>query len=149
MILKIFKALWFLSVLVVLANLLYVYAALPEDVVIRDEASGRTVANREFLFYIMTGFVVFVNVLVYFVGKLFGREQYNDFRSWFYGLIITINIFLVFSFSLIHVYNGLEKYNFSSVGYIMYASIVLMVMWAASWPLYILFRKLFVKELVL
>src|SRR4051812_2903329 len=47
MVLKIFKAVWFLSVLAVLANLLYVYAGLPEQVLIQDESTGRLLVNRE------------------------------------------------------------------------------------------------------
>jgi hypothetical protein len=149
MVLKIFKAAWFLSVMVVLVNLLFVYASLPQDVVIQDKETGRVIANREFLFYAVTIMLVLINVLVYFVGKLFSNQRYDDFRSWFHGLIITMNIFFVFAMNLIHTYNSSEKFDYSRIGFIIYGSVGLIVVWALSWPLYTLYRKLFAKELVL
>ena len=47
MTLKLFRAAWFLSVLVVLANLLYVYASLPGEVIVREP--DRLTLNRESL----------------------------------------------------------------------------------------------------
>jgi hypothetical protein len=146
MALKIFKAFWFLSVLVVLGNLLFVYASLPEQVVVQEEATGATLANREFLFYVMTGFLVFVNVLVYIIGIL--HKQDEDFRSWFHGLVITFNIFFVFAMSLIHTYNSGEVFDFQSIGFLIYGSIGLVVIWAVSWPLYRIFKKLFPKQAI-
>jgi hypothetical protein len=144
MVLKIFKALWFLSVLVVLANLLYVYASLPESVVIQEESTGAIIANREFLFYVLTALLLVVNVMVYIIGKMF--ESNEDFRSWFYGLIITMNIFFVFAMNLIQVYNSSENFDYSRIGFIIYGSVGLVVLWAVSWPVYVIYRKLFVKH---
>lgn len=146
MVLKIFKALWFLSVLVVLANLLYVYASLPEVVVVQEESTGKVLASREFLFYATTIILVIINVLVYILGQLFIREE--DFRSWFYGLIITINIFFVFAMKLVQVYNGNENFDFSRIGFLIYGSVGLVVLWAVSWPLYSIFRKISSKQTV-
>jgi hypothetical protein len=146
MALKIFKAFWFLSVLVVLMNLLYVYASLPEQVVVQEEATGAILANREFLFYVMTAFLVFVNVLVYIISLLHRPDE--NFRSWFHGLVITFNIFFVFAMSLIQTYNSGEVFDFESIGFLIYGSVGLVVMWAVSWPLYAIFRKLFPKQAI-
>jgi len=141
-----FKAVWFLSVLVVLVNLLYVYAALPPEVVIQEEVAGQTHASKELLFYLVTAALVVINVLVYFTRNLFERNE--DFRAWFHGLIITINIFFVFAMSFVQLYNSAERYDYSRLQAIIYGSVGLMVLWAVSWPLYSIFRKIFPKHAV-
>jgi hypothetical protein len=147
MILKLFKAMWFLSMLAVLVNLLYVYASLPEQIVVQDETDGRVLANREFFFYAITMILVLVNVLVYITSKLYAANE--DFRAWFHGLIITMNIFFILALNLIQVYNSSEKFDFSKIGFIIYGSVGLVVAWSVSWPVYTLFRKFFPKQAVL
>ncbi|MBT1705412.1 hypothetical protein [Chryseosolibacter indicus] len=145
MVLKIFKAAWFLSVLAVLANLLYVYAGLPQDVIIQDEASARVIIGKEFFFYVLTGLILFVNLLVYVIGKVYRDE---DFKSWFNGLIITINAFFIIGMSLVQVYNSNEAFNYQKIGFIIYATVALVVVWALGWPLYTLFRRFYPKQIV-
>jgi hypothetical protein len=147
MALKLFKAMWFLSAIAVFFNLLYVYAALPADVILQDEEEGKVLANREFLFYVLTALLLIINVLVYVIAKLFSSEQ--DFRSWFHGLIITINIFFILAMNLVQVYNSAEKFDFSRIGFIVYGSVALMVCWAVSWPLFLVYRKFFPKQAIL
>jgi hypothetical protein len=146
MILKIFKAVWFVSVLAVLVNLLFVYASLPEQVVVQEEVSGRTMANRELFFYAVTLVLAVINVMVYLFSPLYTSQE--GFRSWFYGLIITINIFFILALNVIQVYNSAERFDFSSVGFIIYGSLGLMLAWALVWPLYGVFRKIFPKQAV-
>lgn len=138
---------WFLSVIAVFVNLLYVYASLPEEVVVQDESSGRVLANREFFFYGITGVLLIVNVLVYLTSKLY--EAHEEFRAWFHGLIITMNIFFILAMNLIQVYNSAEKFDYASVGFIVYGSVALVILWAVSWPAYSIFRKIFPKQAVL
>lgn len=137
---------WFLSVLAVLANLLYVYAGLPQNVILQNEGDGVVQANRELLFYVLTAMLVVVNVLVYIIRKLFSSE--DDFRSWFYGLIITINIFFILAMNLVQVYNSSEKFDYSVVGFMVYGSVALMVTWAVSWPLIAVYKKLHAKPAI-
>jgi len=146
MILKIFKAVWFVSMLGVLADLLYVYAGLPENVIIQEEPAGQTFAGKESFFYGMMALLVITNVLVYVIGKFYSSDE--DFRSWFHGLIITINIFFVMAMSLVLTYNSGERFDFSRILNIIYGSIGLVVLWAVSWPMYSIFRKFFPKEAV-
>lgn len=145
MILKIFKAMWFLSVLAVLANLLYVYAGLPNEVIIQDDASERVLIQREVFFYTAAGFLLFANMLVYIIGKVYTSE---DFRSWFNGFIITINIFFIIGMSLIQVYNSAENFNYQKIGFVVYGSVALVAGWAISWPIYSLFRKFYPKQII-
>jgi hypothetical protein len=147
MVLKIFKGMWFLSMLAVLANLLYVYAGLPEKVIIQEESTGRVLANREFLFYALTGLLLIVNLLVYLAAHVYRENE--DFRSWLHGQTISINLFFILSLNFIQVYNSSERFDFSRVGPIIYGSVVLVVLWAASWPVYLVYRKFFPKQVVL
>jgi hypothetical protein len=145
MILRIFKAVWFISLLVVLASLLWVYAGLPEQVIVQEDVSGRVEANREFLFYVLTFLIVFVNALVYGFKKLKSEE----FRAWFHGVVVSINLFLVLAMNFIQTYNSGENFKFSEIGFILYGSVGLIVAWSISWPIYSLFRKSLAKQPVL
>jgi hypothetical protein len=146
MVLKLFRGVWFLSVLAVLSNLLYVYASLPEQVVIREEEIGQTLVARESFFYIMTGILVLVNVSVYSIGRIYARKE--DFRAWFHGLIVTINIFFIIAMSIILTYNSAERFDFSRILFIVYGSIGLVIVWAISWPVYVIIRKIIAKPIV-
>jgi hypothetical protein len=146
MILRIFKGVWFVSLLVVMASLLWVYAGLPEQVIVQEDAGGRVEANREFVFYVLTFGILIINVLVYIVKKLYINDI--DLRTWFHGLIITINIFLVLGMNVIQTYNSGENFDFSRIGFVLYASVVLIVGWAVSWPIYALFRKSSAKQAI-
>ncbi|MEO5603167.1 MAG: hypothetical protein ABIR06_19755 [Cyclobacteriaceae bacterium] len=145
MTLKMFKALWFLSVLVVLANLLLVYASLPEQVIIKDDAPGQ-VWSREWLFYISVIAIVMINVLVYLFKRMFPEAE--ELRAWFHGLVITINIFLIISLQAINVYNSAEKYDHDRMIFFIAGSLSLILLWAAIWPIYRLYQKIFIKQIV-
>lgn len=144
MTLKLFKAVWFLSVLVVLMNLLYVYASLPEVVVVQEHE--RVVIGREWLFYILVFFVVAVNALVYLFKWLF--PQGESVRAWFHGFIITINIYAVIALHALNVYNSHETFDHSLVAPYLTGSLILLIGWAASWPVYRIFQRIFVKQAV-
>ena len=146
MVLKIFKAVWFLSMLAVLLNLLYVYAGLPQDVIIQQEETGQVIAGREFFFYVTTFILMVVNVLVYIAAKT--NRSNEDFRAWLHGLVVTINIFFILALNFIQVFNSAEKFDYSRIGFIIYGSVILILIWAAAWPVYNLFRKFFPKQAV-
>lgn len=146
MLVRIFRGVWFLSLLAVFANLLYVYASLPEQVVVLDGATDRIVMQRDSLFYIAMGALAIINVLVYvFSQKLMPAE---DFRVWLNGLVIVLNIFFIIGLSFISLYNSAEKYDFGRLGTIIYASVWLVTIWAIGWPVYVLVRKIFSKPVV-
>ncbi|MBL7856525.1 MAG: hypothetical protein JNM57_02460 [Cyclobacteriaceae bacterium] len=146
MVLKIFRAVWFLSVLAVLANLLYIYATLPELVVLQDDGLTQVSVNREGVFYFVAIMLALVNVLVYVIAKFFPREE--DFRAWFHGLIITLNVFFIVAISLIGLYNSTEIFDYSRIGFVIYGSLGLILIWAVSWPIYRLIQRLSIKHSV-
>jgi hypothetical protein len=146
MALKLIKAVWFVSLLAALAALLFVYASLPEQVVVREEASKLVSLPRDGLFYIAVGIMTFANVLVFMVSKLYAKN--HPFRTWFYGLIITLNIFFIVAINLLGTFNSGEHFNYSNIGFVIYGSVILVVLWAAGWPIYSLYQKISTKRTV-
>lgn len=140
MISKVLKGVWFLSVLVSFGALLYAYASMPVELVVGEKDLSLTMVSRETVFYVALALFAFVNVFVFIVAKF--RNKDHGFMAWFYGLIVTLNIFMIISLSFITVANTGEKYDFSNVGYLIYGSIGLFVIWLISWPIYQLFRKI-------
>ena len=139
--LKIFRAVWFLSVLVALMHLLYVYASLQESIVVQEEPGGSLVVSKEVFFYVAMAIMAITNTLVYVIARVFAGDVYIHFRTWFYGQVITLNIFFVIALSLIALYNSAEHFNYSEIGFIIYGSVILMTGWALSWPVYRIFRR--------
>jgi uncharacterized membrane protein len=144
MILRVFKAVWFLSLLAVLANLMYVYAGLPEQVSVAEKAGATShLMHKEALFYSALAFIAILNLLVYLFSKSITPDE--NFRAWLHGLVITLNLFFIVGFSFIGVYNSAERFDYSAIGSIIYGSIVLVVLWALSWPVYSIGRRIFAK----
>jgi len=143
MTLKLFKAIWFLSMLAVLANLLYVYASLPEQVSLMEEGVETYAIGREQLFYSAMVVIAIANVMVYLFSKSIAPDE--NFRTWLHGLVITLNIFFIIGLSFISLYNSVEKFDFSRIGFIIYSSVILVIVWALSWPVYSLGRKIISK----
>lgn len=135
---------WFLSLLGVLANLMYVYAGLPEQVNVAEEGGATTyVLDKETLFYFALTFVAVLNLLVYLFSKSLTPNE--GFRTWLHGLVITLNIFFVVGFSFIGLYNSAERFDYERIGPIIYGSVILVVLWAVAWPVYATGRRIFTK----
>jgi len=146
MVLKVFKAVWFLSVIIVLVALLYTYAGLPDRVIVQETVQGRIEVDRNAFFYIAMTIMAVTNALVYATTRLF-RDQ-EEFRTWFHGLIISLNIFFVVGMSLISLYNSAEHFDYSRIGFVIYGSVLLVIGWAMSWPVYKIFKGTTAKQVV-
>lgn len=140
MVLKIFRGVWFISMMVVLANLLYVYAGLPEEVIVNETNGIPFLLDREVLFYGWLALLGVVNVMIYIFTKSIAPSE--DFRTWFTGLIITLNTFFIIGFSFIGLYNSSENFDFSRIGFVLYFGIGLVGIWLTGWPVFLLYRKL-------
>lgn len=136
---KIFRSVWFLSVLAILFVLLYQYAAWPETVVIGQGEVNFISLSRDNFFYVSMALLAFVNVTVYIV-KNFAKES-DEFQSWFYGFIAVINFFLVIALSFISLFNSSEDFRFGQIGFIIYGSLILVFSWIAGGLLYWFVRK--------
>ena len=146
MILKIFKAVWFLSLLVWLLVFLYVYASLPEGIIFQEGESTLSV-SRNGLFYTILLLLAIFNALVFIVSRLYpDRNEY--LKAWFYGLIIFLNLFLVVALQFLSLFNSQEKFDYGSIGVIIYGSIGMVVLWSSLWPLYFLTQRFLNKPTV-
>ena len=146
MALKIIKGVWFLSLMAFLVAFMYIYASLPDRILLLEGDSDIEV-SRGTIFYSFLAIVGITNMLVFVVSRLFPPDQ-NRFKTWFYGLVITLNLFFIVALAFINLYNSTEKFDYSSIGYVIYGSISLVAIWVASWPVYTVFRKNVSKQTV-
>lgn len=139
MILKVFSGVWFLSLLAAMANLMYVYAGLPEQVVVQEEGINTTAISKETVFYVWLAALGMVNVLVYVFGKKLVPSE--ELRTWFTGLIICMNLFFIIAFSFIGLYNSSESFDFSRAGFVLYISLGLIGAWVVGGAIYGLVKR--------
>jgi hypothetical protein len=143
MALKIFKGIWFFSVVGLLLTFFYVYAGLPEWVTLSEEGAVPSIPKNS-LFYFSLSLMAVINTLVFVVTRL-PIKQKPDFKAWFYGLTITINLFFIASLGFLHVYNSGERYDYTSMAPAIYGSLFLVSAWIISWPIYVLSQKILAK----
>jgi hypothetical protein len=85
---------------------------------------------------------------VYLFRSLNKTVEGEAFVSWFYGLVISLNLFMIVAASYVSLFNSGERFEYERIGIIIYGAIGLMILWAASWPVYSIMRKLFAKKAV-
>jgi hypothetical protein len=146
MVLKLLKAVWFLSMLATLGALLYVYASLPQEVLVQDDTEARVAISNELFFYLAMALIAISNTLVFVMAKVFKTNE--DLRVWFFGLIITLNIFFIIGMNFISLYNSEEKFDYDRIAFIIYGSLALVILWAAAWPVYVIFKRPSLKLLI-
>jgi len=140
MVLKIFKGVWFFSLLALSVVFFYMYAGLPEQVSFSESEGSLSISRNGFFYFSIVLFAV-INALVFVVRALLSNGD-QGFSSWFYGLIVTFNFFFLTSLGFIHVFNGGDRYNFSNMGPAMYGSLILLCVWMISWPVILLYKKI-------
>ena len=138
MVKTVFKGVWFFSLIGLLAVFFYVYASLPESVVVYGELDAVRV-SKELLFYISIAVIAGWNVLVYLVPSL--MRPSSEFMVWLCGLIICFNLFFIITLGFINIFNSNERYDYSNMGFAVYGSLILLIVSSLSWPFYLFFRK--------
>lgn len=146
MVLKLLKAIWFLSMLATLGALLFVYASLPQEVLVQDDIEARVAISNELFFYLAMLLIVISNALVFVMAKVFKTNE--ELRAWFFGLIITLNIFFIIGMNFISLYNSEEKFDYDRIAVIIYGSLALIILWAVAWPVYVIFKRSSLKSLI-
>ena len=146
MVLKLLKAIWFLSMLATLGALLFVYASLPQEVLVQDDTEVRVAISNELFFYLAMLLIAISNALVFVIAKVFKTNE--ELRAWFFGLIITLNIFFIIGMNFISLYNSEEKYDYDRIAVIIYGSLALIILWAVAWPVYVIFKRSSLKSLI-
>jgi hypothetical protein len=146
MVLKLLKAIWFLSMLVTLGALLFVYASLPQEVLVQDDTEARVAISNELFFYLAMTLIAVSNALVFVMAKVFKSNE--DLRAWFFGLIIALNIFFIIGMNFISLYNSEEKFDYDRIAVIIYGSLGLIILWTVAWPVYAIFKRSSLKSLI-
>ena len=147
MIVKIFKGVWFLSLLVTLAVFMYVYASLPEEIQVRAGEAPALIISRNGLFYMTLTVLSFLNVLVFVFARLY-RQNNELLTAWFYGLVTFLHLFLIVALQFFSLYNSQENFDYESIGTIIYGSIGLVITWFSLWPVYFIYARFFSKPAV-
>jgi energy-coupling factor transporter transmembrane protein EcfT len=111
-----------------------------EEVVVQETVEGSFRISRETFFYMVLALLTIINVLVFIIARIMVRSE--DFKSWFYGLVITFNIFFMVGIGFVALYNSGEEYDYSRLQPVMYGSIGLLLLWSFAWPLYVSYKRL-------
>jgi hypothetical protein len=136
---RIFRSVWFLSVVAVLTILLYQYASWPEELVIGQGEVNFITLTRDGFFYTVIAILTLVNVTVYAIRTMAKRA--DGFVAWFYGCIAVINFFFIVALSFVSLFNSNENYRFGEIGFIIYGSLFLIGLWIIGGLLYWLVQK--------
>ncbi len=145
MIVKIFKAVWFLSLLGTMAIFMYNYASLPEEIVFSDSSTFSV--SRNGLFYTTVALLAIMNALVFVVTRLYPKSQ-EFLKAWFYGLVAFLNLFVIVALQFVSVFNSQERFDYDRIGYIIYGSIILVIIWTFIWPIYLIIQRFSNKQTV-
>jgi hypothetical protein len=146
MVLKIFKGVWFFSLMALFAAFIYVYAGLPEEIQFSDVPAGASMPRSTF-FYASALVFALINSLVFLANQLVNTKS-DSFSSWFYGLVISFNAYFTTSLSYIYVVNGGERYNYPQMGPGMYFTLILLVGWIAAGLILYIFKKFLSKQTI-
>lgn len=144
--LKIFKVIWFFSLFALLGVFMYVYASLPDPVTVSENARVISL-SKETLFYITLAILALTNASVFAVSRIFPVTD-HDFKAWFYGLIVCANLFFVVGLCFISLYNSTEKFDYERIGFIIYGSLMILIGWSISWPIFRVAQRFFSKQTV-
>ena len=140
MILRIFKVVWFFSLIAVTGTLFYVYASLPE-VVVMGEGEGDLTIPRENFFYTILLLMGLFNLLVFVFRRLHSVEAPWNIVAWFYGLVILFNLFFLVTLSFTSLINSGERFDYARIGTIIYGILFLLSVWTLVWPVYLALRR--------
>jgi uncharacterized BrkB/YihY/UPF0761 family membrane protein len=144
--LKIFKVIWVFSLLALLGVFMYVYASLPDPVIVNESIKALSL-SKETLFYITLAILSLTNASVFAVTRILPQTD-HDFKAWYYGLVVCANAFFVVGLCFISLYNSTEKFRYESIGFIIYGSLILLIGWSVAWPVFRTFQRFFSKQAV-
>ena len=146
MIVRIFKGIWLMSLLGTVVVLLYSYASFPEVIQVQGGADGQGI-TRNNLFYAVLGMLAIFNVLVIVINRVTPEED-AFFKIWFFGLVVFFNLFITVSLQFFSLYNSQEKFDYDSIGYIIYGSVSLIILWASLYPVNKIFQQFKPKQAI-
>ncbi|UII19063.1 hypothetical protein [Fulvivirga ligni] len=146
MITRLIKAVWFVSLIVSLGVLLYVYASLPQDVIYKLDEFGNPAGefSRETFFYLSLLILVVANFSLYTVSR---SLQYRDesikqiMTSWQLSFAMVLNFFFGVIWNFLSLVNGGEHYEYTHSGYLIYVALGVIALWVIALPVILLVKK--------
>lgn len=144
---KVFRLLITVSIVLFLATLLLVYAFLPDPSGLIFNAKGDIIysASRNSIFF--SGLFLFV--IIQTTGIAYDKNVINKKNSapwqkffiWFYGMRLSINLFMILLLAFIGLANNAVDYSFGSIQYLAYLGPAMVIGWLCVLPFF-----LFLKE---
>ncbi|MDH5474654.1 MAG: hypothetical protein OEX22_03075 [Cyclobacteriaceae bacterium] len=133
---RLFRAFWYLSVLIVFFSLMYSFAALPHLVEYLD---GFENVTKDIYFYYALAIVAFSNFILYVLVRKFNSSSSLSkmLQSWLYALNSSLNLFFFVALMFVMMHNSNEHWNYGMLGYGIYITIGLIVLCAFSLPILI------------
>lgn len=134
---KIFKVIWFVSLLAIMGVLVYSYASWPEAVYLND-ANPPLSIGKGILFYSVIGLLAIFNMFAF----VFPRLKYsNTFMAWYFGMLVCLHFFLISGITFITTFNSMEDYNYANLGPLLYGSFGMLAVWLLAGPIVALFAR--------
>lgn len=134
---RLVKAFWFVSVLISLAVLLYVYAALPE-IVNLNILGGVHKFDRETSFYTALAVVALSNFALYALSRhmKYRNKAVNTIMiNWQLSLAGLLNFFYIVAMLFLFLLNSGETFNFDNFGYLIFVSLGFIIIWIFVLPI--------------
>ncbi|MFZ9982240.1 MAG: hypothetical protein ACO3FI_09440 [Cyclobacteriaceae bacterium] len=135
MISKVFKVIWIITLLMVCGILFYTYSALSDQVSL---GLKNTIVSRSVFFYGSIILIALFNGLAFSVVRVL-KEDWK--KSWFYGLLCCLHIFLSSTFIFIAILNSNERFDYIRLGPALAGSLILLVGWVLTLPVWIYFNR--------
>lgn len=134
---RLFRAFWYLSVIIVFFGLIYSFAALPELV---QYLEGMGSVSKDTYFYFALAIVAFSNFVLYAMARKFNASSSslalpNMLQSWLYALNSSLNLFFFVALMFVMMHNSSESWNYEMLGYGIYATIALVLICTLSLPI--------------
>ena len=131
-----------LSIVFFLAILLLVYAFLPDPSGLLFNEEGIIMFSTSRNTFFFSGLIIFV--LIQTLGVVFGHNilkknnttSWRNFSTWFLGMRLSINLFLILLLIFIGLANNAVDYSFDSIRLLAYLGPAILIGWLCTFPLF-------------
>ncbi len=130
---------WYFTIMAFLAGFMHAYAYLPEKALVMIDNGKELYISKDNFFFLGIAVFILVNLVVTLSGNSLhkrvsmttsvGAEFPTRVKTWFFGLTVVFNIFILFSAIIISLINDPESYNLNLFGVILFIPIILLVAW--------------------
>jgi uncharacterized membrane protein YedE/YeeE len=141
---KLIKAFWFITLLVTLGVLLYVYASFSDAQIINMQNVLSNI-SRETFFYFTLFIVTLSNFTLYFLArKLKNKEnkQAEFVYGWLLSFAVVLNFFFIVAMAFVQVTNTTERFDITYLGYLIFGALGIIGLWVLALPLYLIKLKI-------